>query len=58
VDPRQFKSDEEYIYAEKTAWAFADAAQQILGIVDGAGKTANALRAKEKGEQTDYRIGE
>ena len=50
VDPRKFDSDEKYLYATKTAWAFADASEQILALIENMVVEAEALTKKEKGE--------
>lgn len=53
VDPRSFKSDEEYLYAQKVAWAHSSAANEILEAIDQDIETAIALTKKEKGEIKD-----
>jgi hypothetical protein len=53
VDPRSFKNDEEYAYANKTAWAFASCAQQIIDYVNTNIEQAEMLSKKEKGQMID-----
>jgi hypothetical protein len=53
VDPRSFKNDEEYLYAVKTAWAFANAGEQILSFIERMVEEAEELTKKEKGEKKD-----
>lgn len=53
VDPRSFKSDEEYLYAQKVAWANASAANEILEAIEKDIETADMLTKKEKGEIKD-----
>lgn len=53
VDPRQFKSDKEYAYAMKTAWGFAQAAEEILAFVDKVKEESEMLTKKEKDEIKD-----
>ena len=53
VDPRSFESDEKYLYAMKTAWAFAQASEQILAFTTNMIEEAEALTKKEKGEAKD-----
>lgn len=50
VDPRSFKSDEEYAYAMKTAWAFAQASEEILAFIQKNIEEAEGLTKKESGE--------
>lgn len=53
VDPRSFKNDEEYVYAMKTAWSFAQAGEEILAFTEKMIEEAEALTKKEKGEIKD-----
>lgn len=53
VDPRSFKSDEEYIYAQKVAWASANVSNEILVAIEQDIEAAEALTKKEKGEIKD-----
>lgn len=50
VDPRKFKSDAEYIYAQKIAWAYGQHASDLLAILDQMQEDAEALVKKENGE--------
>lgn len=50
VDPRKAKSDKDLLYQYKTAWAFAQAAEEILAFVQKMQEEAEALTKKEKGE--------
>lgn len=50
VDPRQFKSDNEYAYASKTAWAWAQAAEGIIEFVGKIQDESAGVTRKEKGE--------
>lgn len=53
VDPRSFKSDEEYLYAQKVAWANASSANEILTAIEQDIETSEMLTKKEKGELKD-----
>ena len=53
VDPRRFKSDEEYIYAQKIAWAYGQHASDLLATLAQMEEEAEALVKKEKGENVD-----
>lgn len=53
VDPRRFKNDEEYIYAQKVAWAYGQHASDHLAMLDQMMEDAEALVKKEKGEIPD-----
>lgn len=50
VDPRSAESDEDLLYRYKVAWAFAQAAEQILAFLDQMVEQEKGLTAKEKGE--------
>ena len=50
VDPRQFKDDKEYAFANKTAWAWAQATQGIIDFIQKTQEESEALTRKEKGE--------
>lgn len=50
VDPRKFKTDEEYIYAQKIAWAYGQSYSDLLAILDQMQEDAEQLVLKEKGE--------
>jgi len=49
VSPVKFKNDKEYSYANRTAWAFAEASQQVLSLMDNMVEEAEAMSKKEKG---------
>lgn len=50
VDPRKTTSDEDLLFQYKTAWAFAQAADGVLGFVDQMIEESEGLTKKEKGE--------
>jgi len=50
VDPREFKSDEEYAYAMKTAWAMAKASDEIIEFVEKTIEEGIAMGEKQKGK--------
>jgi hypothetical protein len=50
VDPRKFKSDKEYIYAQKTAWAYGQAFTDLLNMIDNKVTEAQFLTEKEQGK--------
>ena len=53
VDPRKFKSDEEYLYAQKTAWAYGQFASDLLMLLEQKKLEAEQLDKKQKGEVKD-----
>ena len=53
VDPRKVKNDKDLLYQYKTAWAFAQAAEEILAFVQEAEETGAKLIKKQKGEEVD-----
>ena len=53
VDPRKFKDEAEYIFAQKTAWAYGQAYSDLLNILDLMQEEAEGLTKKEKGENVD-----
>jgi hypothetical protein len=53
VDPRKVKSDKDLLYQYKTAWAFAQAAEEIIAFIEEADQTGKKLVAKQKGEEVD-----
>lgn len=53
VDPRKFKSDEEYIYAQKTAWAYGQAFTDLLNMIDARVTDSTYLTEKEQGKHPD-----
>ena len=50
MDPRAFKSEDEFLRAYNVAWGFAQAAEQILAFVSKNIEEAEAITKKEKGE--------
>ena len=50
VDPREFKDDEEYAFAMKTAWAMAKAADEIIDFVEKTIEEGVAVSEKQKGK--------
>lgn len=58
IDPRKFKSDEDYSFACKVAWGWAQASDEILRFIDEAKDRAEYLKKKERGEIVDkFSIG-
>lgn len=53
VDPRKFKSDEEYLYAQKIAWATGQAYSELLDVIENRVKDAEFLIEKEQGKHID-----
>jgi hypothetical protein len=53
VDPRSATTDEDLLYKYKTAWAFAQASEQILSFISQMIEEAEALTKKEQGEVTN-----
>lgn len=53
VDPRKFNSDEEYAFAQKTAWAYGQHASDLLDMIDNKVKEAEFLTEKEQGKHID-----
>lgn len=53
VDPRKVTNDKDLLYQYKTAWAFAQAAEEILAFVQEAEETGEKLLKKQKGEEVD-----
>ena len=58
VDPRKVNSDETLLYEYKVAWAFAQAAEEILGFVKEMEETFDYLTKKQNGEVIDKLRGE
>jgi Xaa-Pro aminopeptidase len=50
VDPRQFKSESEYVFAQKTAWAYGQAFTDLLNWIDSKVTEAQFLTEKEQGK--------
>lgn len=53
VDPRKFKNDEEYIYAQKVAWAKGQFVTELLDWIDSKVSEAQGLSEKEQGKVID-----
>lgn len=53
VDPRKFQSESEYVYAQKTAWAYGQAFSDLLDMIDNKVKDAEFLTEKEQGKHKD-----
>lgn len=53
VDPRKFKSDDEYLFAQKVAWASGQACSELLELIDNKVSEATFLTEKEQGKHTD-----
>lgn len=53
VDPRKFKNDEEYVYAQKVAWAYGQFVNDFLNWIDSKVTEAEALSDKEQGKVPD-----
>lgn len=53
MDPRKFSSDEEYSFAQKTAWAYGQAYSDLLDQIDAKVTEAEYLTEKEQGKHTD-----
>lgn len=53
LDPRSFKTEEEFIKAYNEAWSMAQAAEQVLGYVQNKCDEAEHLIKKERGELVD-----
>jgi len=50
VNPRDFRKEDEWVWAEINAFHSADVAKQILEDIEAAVATAKGLRQKEAGE--------
>lgn len=57
LDPREAGDDKDFLYRYTVAWANANAAKEILQLVEGYIEKVKSLRAKEK-EKDPYRIGQ
>lgn len=55
LDPRdpQFKTNEEFLRAYNSAWAFAQASEGILAFIEDMIAESEGLTKKEKGEVKD-----
>lgn len=53
MDPRKFQSDSEYLFAQKTAWAYGQAYSDLLNMIDNKVTEAEYLTEKEQGKHID-----
>jgi hypothetical protein len=53
VDPRKFNSDQEYSFAQRTAWAGGQNVTDLLNWIDGKVSEAQFLTEKEQGKVKD-----
>lgn len=53
MDPRKFQSEREYLFAQKTAWAYGQAYSDLLDMIDNKVKEAEFLTEKEQGKHID-----
>lgn len=53
MDPRKFKSDKEYVFAQKTAWAYGQAYSDLLEWIDSKVSESIYLTEKEQGKHAD-----
>jgi hypothetical protein len=53
VDPRQFKSDQEYNFAQKVAWGYGQAFTDLLDLIDSKVTDSEFLTEKEQGKHPD-----
>jgi Xaa-Pro aminopeptidase len=53
VDPRKFKTDDEYLYAQKTAWAGGQNINELFAWIDEKVSEAEFLSEKEQGKHED-----
>ena len=53
VDPRKFQSEADYLFAQKTAWAYGQHASDILDLIDNKVSEAVFLTEKEQGKHID-----
>ena len=53
VDPRSCESDEDYLFKQKTAWAYGQHASDILDMIENKVKEAEFLTEKEQGKHID-----
>lgn len=53
VDPRKFKNDEEYVYAQKVAWTGGQNVTDLLNWIDTKVTEAEHLSEKEQGKIPD-----
>lgn len=53
VDPRKFQSEPDYVYAQKTAWAYGQAYSDLLDQLEKKVTEAEFLTEKEQGKHPD-----
>ena len=53
VDPRKFQQESEYVYAQKTAWAYGQAFTDLFNWIDSKVSEAEFLTEKEQGKIKD-----
>lgn len=53
VDPRKFQSESEYVFAQKTAWAYGKAYSDLLDMIDKKVQESEFLTEKEQGKHPD-----
>ena len=53
VDPRSFKSQDDFVRAYNVSWGFAQSAQEILSFVENMVEQSEGLTKKEKDEVID-----
>ena len=57
IDPRKTTDEKDFFFQYTVAWAAAQAADEILKMVDGYTERVKNLRAKQE-EEDSYRIGQ
>lgn len=53
VDPREFKNDDEYLFAQKVAWAYGQFASDLLDLIEKKANDSEFLTEKEQGKHPD-----
>lgn len=53
VDPRSCSSDQDYLFKQKTAWAYGQAYSDLLNIIDQKVTDSEFLTEKEQGKHPD-----
>ena len=53
VDPRKFKNEKDYSFAQRTAWAGAQNVTELLNWIDSRVQEAEYLSEKEQGKIVD-----
>ncbi len=56
-DPSQFKKEEEFVYAAKTASIFKKVIAELIAELESYKAQAEKLRNKAKGEVNNFEIG-